>query len=96
MGFGVKWRKWINGFLKSAKYSVLINGRPTKEFGISKGVRQGDPLSPFLFIIAMEGLSVAMRAACERGVFQGLKIPNGGLIISHLLYDDDDALFLGE
>lgn len=95
MGFGDIWRGWIKGCLESAKSSILINGCPTDEFPITKGVRQGDPLSPFLFIIAMEGLSVSMRAACERGVFNGIKIPNGGPVISHLLYADD-ALFLGE
>lgn len=95
MGFGDKWRAWIKGCLESAKSSVLVNGSPTNEFPISKGVRQGDPLSPFLFIIAMEGLSAAMWAACQTGLFQGLALPNGGPTISHLLYADD-ALFVGE
>lgn len=64
MGFGDKWRMWIKGCLQSSHTSVLINGNPTDEFKISKGFQHGDPLSPFLFIIAMEGLSVAMRASC--------------------------------
>lgn len=58
MGFGEKWKMWIWGCLNSAKASILVNGNPTDEFNTSKGVRQGDPLSPFLFIAAMEGLSV--------------------------------------
>ena len=62
---------------------------------VNKGVRQGDPLSPFLFITAMEGLSIAMNTACQKGLFKGLTIPNNGPTISHLLYADD-ALFIGE
>lgn len=61
MNFGPKWRSWIRGCLESARASIIINGSATKEFVLSKGVRQGDPLSPFLFIIAMEGLNIAMQ-----------------------------------
>lgn len=74
---------------------MIVNGSHTKEFDISKGVRQGDPLSPFLFIIAMEGLNVALKAAIEKGIFKGIKIPENGPLISHLFYADD-ALFIGE
>lgn len=95
MGFGTKWRSWIRGCLRSLMASVLVNGSPTEEFPISKGVRQGDPLSPFLFIIAMEGLNVAMKEACNKGLFQGIKLPHNGPKVSHLFYVDD-AIFVGE
>nr|KAJ0191688.1 hypothetical protein LSAT_V11C800406980 [Lactuca sativa] len=95
MGFGNKWRSWIRGCLNSSWASVIINGSPTKEFPMSKGVCQGDPLSPYLFIIAMEGLSVAIRTACDKGIFKGVQIPGNGPILSHLFYADD-ALFIGE
>nr|GEV01413.1 RNA-directed DNA polymerase, eukaryota, reverse transcriptase zinc-binding domain protein [Tanacetum cinerariifolium] len=56
IGFGTKWRSWISGCLHNARSSILVNGSPTKEFELHKGLRQGDPLSLFLFILAMEGL----------------------------------------
>ncbi|GJX59890.1 RNA-directed DNA polymerase, eukaryota [Tanacetum coccineum] len=61
IGFSGKWRMWIRGCLKSAYGLVLVNGSPTKEFKIEKGLRQGDPLLPFLFIIAVEALHVSLQ-----------------------------------
>ena len=89
MNFGVNWRRWINRCLSSASISVLINGSPCNEFQMAKGVRQGDPLAPFLFIIAAEAFNVAMKQACDRGVFHGLHLPNSGPRISHMQFAND-------
>lgn len=72
MGFGGKWGNWIVGCLSSSRASILVNGSPMDEFPISRGVRQGDPLSPFLFILEMEGLNVAIRSACAKSLIKGL------------------------
>ncbi|GKA00908.1 RNA-directed DNA polymerase, eukaryota, reverse transcriptase zinc-binding domain protein [Tanacetum coccineum] len=95
LGFGFKWRTWIAGCLKNSRTSLLVNGSPTAEFEIFKGLRQGDPLSPFLFILAMEGLHASIRKAVDVGVFKGASIGQGNLVLSHLFYADD-AIFVGE
>ncbi|GJZ83083.1 RNA-directed DNA polymerase, eukaryota, reverse transcriptase zinc-binding domain protein [Tanacetum coccineum] len=54
--------------------SILVNGSPTSKFSLKRGLRQGDPLSPFLFIIVMEGLHIALKDGLTANIFQGLKI----------------------
>ena len=95
MDFPPLWCEWIRGILVSARSSVLVNGSPTFEFGCQKGIRQGDPLSPFLFLILMEAFSGLMKKACDIGAFDGLRLPNDGPVLSHLLYADD-AMLMGE
>ncbi|KAJ0628910.1 putative RNA-directed DNA polymerase [Helianthus annuus] len=89
------WRKWIGASLKSSRASVLVNGSPTEEFKLSRGLCQGDSLSPFLFILALEALDVIMKRAIKIGVFKGILLKNEGPMISHLCYADD-TIFLGE
>ncbi|XP_071708772.1 uncharacterized protein [Rutidosis leptorrhynchoides] len=95
MGFGVKWCKRILACLKLAIISILINGSPTREFSMGRGVRQGDPLSPFLFILAAEGLNILTKAAVNRGLFRGVEIGRDKVVVSHFQYADD-TMFLGE
>lgn len=95
MGFNNRWRGWICGCLSSSRASVIINGAPAREFNITRGVHQGNPLSPFLFIIAMEGLNVAFKPDVEKGIFNGINILGGGPPVSHIFYADE-TLFMGE
>ncbi|KAJ0621814.1 putative RNA-directed DNA polymerase [Helianthus annuus] len=93
-GFPPVWCKWVSGILKSARSSVLVNGSPTFEFHYEKGIRQGDPLSPFLFLFIMEALSCMICEASSVGEFKGVRL-GGDLVLSHLFYADD-ALVMGE
>ncbi|GJT14415.1 putative RNA-directed DNA polymerase, eukaryota, reverse transcriptase zinc-binding domain protein [Tanacetum coccineum] len=95
IGFSSKWRNWILSCLNSSFALVLINGSPTMEFKLKRGLRQGDPLSPFLFIIAVEALNIVILEATNRNIFYGFKVGKDKVYISHLQFADD-ALFLGE
>lgn len=94
MNFPLVWLKWIYSCLSWARTSILVNGSPTREFDVTCGLRQGDPLFPFLFIIVMEALSITMDSAKALGIYNDIKLPHDGPHVSHLFFADD-ALFLG-
>ena len=76
MGFGEKWLKWIEFCIKTVRFSILVNGEPIGFFPSERGLRQGDPFSPFLFILAMEGLNSTVRVATQKNWLKGFKVGN--------------------
>nr|GEW30442.1 cysteine-rich receptor-like protein kinase [Tanacetum cinerariifolium] len=70
--FGVTWRSWIRACLESSRNSILVNGSPTFEFSVKRGLRQRDPLSSFVFIIVVEGLHMALMEASHSGLIREL------------------------
>jgi len=74
LGFNGKWIKWIKACMKSAMVSVLVNGSPMEEFKPKRGLRQGDPLAPFLFIIVVKGLSGLVREAKKANLLSGVEV----------------------
>ncbi|GJT45976.1 RNA-directed DNA polymerase, eukaryota, reverse transcriptase zinc-binding domain protein [Tanacetum coccineum] len=94
LGFGSRWRDWIQSCLNSSKGSILVNGSPTSEFQYFKGLKQGDPLSPFLFILVMESLHLSFQKVVNAGLYKGVVLDNS-LQISHLFYADD-VVFIGQ
>nr|GEZ00030.1 RNA-directed DNA polymerase, eukaryota, reverse transcriptase zinc-binding domain protein [Tanacetum cinerariifolium] len=85
---------WEHEDQMKSKGSVIVNGSPTKEFQFHKGLKQGDPLSPFLFILVMESLHVSFQRVVDVCLFKGIKVASS-LYISHLFYADD-AIFMGQ
>jgi len=71
MGFGSHSRKLIFESLSTSKLAILINGSPSREFSMERGLRQGDTLSPFFFDIAVQGLTVLFNRASNSGYFKG-------------------------
>lgn len=94
-GFGRKWRQWIKECLKSESSSVLVNGIPTFEFPLYRGLRQGDPIAPFLFTLIMEGLNSAISKAIGCNTYKGIQIGENRIHLTYLFFADD-SIFFGE
>ena len=94
-GFGARWKKWIQECVCTPKVSVLVNGSPMAEFSPEKGLRQGDPLSPFLFNLVAEGLDMLIIRAGESGLITGAVIGQewASTTVSHLQFADDTIIF---
>ena len=95
MSFPTLWRKWIKECVCTATASVLVNDSPTDEFPFERGLRQGDPLSPFLFLLAAEDLNVLMKALVEANVFTGYSVGGANSVVVSRLQFADDTLLLG-
>jgi len=94
MGFVETWICWIMIFVTTVSFSVLINGTTHGYIQPQRGIRQGDPLSLYLFIICAEVLTHLMTQAIEQRQIQGVKISNRSPAISHLLFADDSLFFM--
>ena len=89
MAFPVLWRKWIKECVTTATASILVNNNPTNEFPMQRGLRQGDPLSPFLFLLEVEGLNVMMSSVVENNLFSGYTVGTSNTtVVSHLQFED--------
>eukprot|EP00253_Pinus_taeda_P008941 PITA_08941 len=92
LGFKVDFINWIMGCVSSVSFAVLINGAASSFFKGQRGLRQGCPLSPLLFLLVAEGLSRLISEAKRTGMIKGLEVA-ANLFITHLLFVDDILLF---
>ncbi|XP_074266637.1 uncharacterized protein LOC141589915 [Silene latifolia] len=94
MGFDGNWVGNVMRCVRIVSYEVLINGSPSEAFVPSRGLRQGDPLSPYLFILCAEVLSSMIRRKVEEGVLHGIRVAPLSPFISHLFFADDSIIFV--
>ncbi|XP_071686832.1 uncharacterized protein [Rutidosis leptorrhynchoides] len=78
--------------LVNARTSILVNGSPTGEFTLFRGLRQGDPLSPFIFLVVMEGLHLCINNKVDSSAISGVKVGKPHINIFHLFYGDDTII----
>ena len=96
--FKEKWHSWIANYISSMRFSDLVNGNPSGFFSSSYGLKHGDPLSLYLFVIFMEVLSKMLSVTINGGFLSGFIVrssPSGVVNISHLLFADDTLVFCG-
>nr|XP_028946848.1 uncharacterized protein LOC114820401 [Malus domestica] len=94
MRFSVMWRKLIMGYVTSVNFVVILNRQPGNKFAPSRGLRQGDPLSSYLFLLVVEVLSRMIQRAIENRLLEEVKMSASGPVIFHIFFANDTLTFL--
>ena len=93
MGFCDAWVNLIYEWISTMSYSILVNGEPKGEISPTRGIHQGDPLSPYLFLLCSEGLNRLIQHAARDNVIRGFSLCKNGPKITNLFFADDTLLF---
>jgi hypothetical protein len=93
MGFPIRLIKTIMGCVTTVSFSILVNGNPSPSFRPQRGIRQGDPLSPYLFILYADVLSSLITKLQDNNQIKGISIATNAPNITHLFFVDDSILF---
>ena len=89
LGFTQNWVDIVMGMVSSVSFSVMFNGEKLEEFNPMRDIRQGDPISPYLFLLAAEGLSCLLKSSSQSSVLGGVKVAPTAPVVNHLLFADD-------
>ncbi|KAF7833093.1 reverse transcriptase [Senna tora] len=92
--FDIRWVNIIMGCVSSVSFNLLLSGKKVSKFRPGRGVRQGDPLSPYLFIIVAEVLSLMVSHHVKAGLLKGVKLARYGPVLSHCFFADDALFFM--
>ena len=93
MGFHERWISLIMMCVTTVSYSMLINGKPKGKITPSRGLRQGDPISPYLFLLCAEGLSAMIKKKERGGNLKGVAVCRRAPSIAHMLFAYDNIVF---
>ena len=86
LGFDSQWRKLLLTCISTVTYSVRINGMPHGHIVPSRGLQQGDPLSPYIFLLCAEGLSALIKKGVGDGQLEGIYVCRSRPKLSHLFF----------
>ena len=93
MNFSQQWMNWMMECVTSVQFTLLVNGSRSKSFKPCKGLRQGDPLSPYLFLMCVNVLSLSLQKAKYDKLINGVKVGRSGCTFTHLLFADYSSFF---
>ena len=93
MGFNEYWIFLLMLYVKPVSYFTLVNGEPKGFIKPTRGIRQGDPLSPFLFLLCIERLHGLISQAAQQGIIHGFSLSSRSPKLTHLLFANDSLLF---
>ena len=93
MGFNASWVALIMSYINSASYSILVNGVPKGDIRPTRGIKQGDPLSPYLFLICSKALNCQLQQAARSKAIRGFSLCKNSPKISYLFFAEETLLF---
>ena len=93
LGFVEYWRRLIMRCVTTVSYAININRRSKGHIIPTRCIRQGDPLSPYLFLLCVEGLSTLIKSSVDSGFLEGIAVCRGGPKLSHLFFANDNLIF---